>query len=44
VTYLIDTDCLSLLRRKGRSRKLEAFVLGHGIRDFVVESFERDRR
>jgi toxin FitB len=26
MTYLIDTDCLSLLRRRGKSRKLEAFV------------------
>jgi predicted nucleic acid-binding protein len=26
MSYLIDTDCLSLLRRKGKSRKLEAFV------------------
>jgi predicted nucleic acid-binding protein len=35
VSYLIDTDCLSLLRRKGRSRRLEAFVQRHEEELFV---------
>jgi predicted nucleic acid-binding protein len=35
VSYLIDTDCLSLLRRKGRSRRLEAFVERHEEELFV---------
>lgn len=35
MSYLIDTDCLSLLRRKGRSRRLEAFVERHEEELFV---------
>jgi toxin FitB len=35
MSYLIDTDCLSLLRRKGRSRKLEAFVQANEADIFV---------
>ncbi len=35
MSYLIDTDCLSLLRRKGKSRKLEAFVQANEADIFV---------
>jgi hypothetical protein len=35
VSYLIDTDLLSFLRRKGRSRKLERFVVEHEPEIFV---------
>jgi hypothetical protein len=35
MSYLIDTDCLSLLRRTGKSRKLEAFVRGNEEDIFV---------
>jgi len=35
MSYLIDTDCLSLLRRKGKSRKLEAFVQANEADVFV---------
>jgi predicted nucleic acid-binding protein len=35
MSYLIDTDCLSLLRRKGKSRKLEAFVQANETEIFV---------
>jgi predicted nucleic acid-binding protein len=35
MSYLIDTDCLSILRRKGKSRKLEAFVQANEAEIFV---------
>jgi predicted nucleic acid-binding protein len=35
VSYLIDTDLLSFLRRKGRSRKLERFVEANEAEIFV---------
>ena len=35
MSYLIDTDLLSFLRRKGRSRKLERFVEAHEAEIFV---------
>jgi predicted nucleic acid-binding protein len=35
MSYLIDTDCLSLLRRAGKSRKLEAFVRANEAEMFV---------
>jgi predicted nucleic acid-binding protein len=35
MSYLIDTDLLSFLRRKGRSRKLERFVETHEAEIFV---------
>lgn len=35
MSYLIDTDSLSVLRRKGRSRKLERFVEAHEAEIFV---------
>jgi toxin FitB len=35
MSYLIDTDLLSVLRRKGRSRKLERFVEAHEAEIFV---------
>lgn len=35
MSYLIDTDCLSLLRRKGKSRKLETFVQANEADIFV---------
>lgn len=35
MTYLIDTDCLSLLRRRGKSRRLEAFVQANEDNLFV---------
>jgi toxin FitB len=35
MSYLIDTDLLSFLRRKGRSRKLERFVAAHEAKIFV---------
>jgi predicted nucleic acid-binding protein len=35
MSYLIDTDLLSFLRRKGRSRKLERFVQAHEAEIFV---------
>lgn len=35
MSYLIDTDLLSVLRRKGRSRKLEQFVATHEAEIFV---------
>jgi predicted nucleic acid-binding protein len=35
MSYLIDTDLLSFLRRKGRSRKLERFVAAHEAEIFV---------
>jgi predicted nucleic acid-binding protein len=35
MSYLIDTDLLSFLRRKGRSRKLERFVVAHEAEIFV---------
>lgn len=35
VSYLIDTDLLSFLRRKGRSRKLERLVAEHEADIFV---------
>lgn len=35
MSYLIDTDLLSILRRKGRSRKLERFVAANEADIFV---------
>lgn len=35
MSYLIDTDLLSFLRRKGRSRKLDRFVVAHEMEIFV---------
>jgi len=35
MSYLIDTDVLSFLRRKGRSRRLERFVVAHEAEIFV---------
>ena len=35
MSYIIDTDLLSFLRRKGRSRKLERFVVAHESEIFV---------
>ena len=35
MSYLIDTDLLSFLRRKGRSRKLERFVEAHEAEIFI---------
>lgn len=35
MSYLIDTDLLSFLRRKGRSRKLERFVAAREAEIFV---------
>ena len=35
MSYLIDTDLLSVLRRKGRSRKLERFVAANEAEIFV---------
>jgi hypothetical protein len=35
MSYLIDTDLLSALRRKGRSRKLERFVEAHEAEIFI---------
>jgi toxin FitB len=35
MSYLIDTDLLSFLRRRGRSRKLERFVAAHEAEMFV---------
>jgi predicted nucleic acid-binding protein len=35
MSFLIDTDLLSFLRRRGRSRKLERFVAAHEAEIFV---------
>ena len=35
MSYLIDTDLMSILRRKGRSRKLERFVAANEADIFV---------